>query len=106
MDGLVVPTDGRSADVSRLSVTSYGLSIIRALGEQRAKIPLSNFNRVQAALRDAGFNIRSERGKPSRLGSPPAPRVSASLISFVVNSRMDLSPMKGPDRMSAFESGP
>ncbi|RDE11961.1 MAG: hypothetical protein C4K47_09020 [Candidatus Thorarchaeota archaeon] len=94
IDRLSVPTDGHFADISRLIVTSYGHSIVRALGEQRMRIPLMDFEKVLAALRDSGFSIKSDRGKPGRFRLPVAPKVSGSLISFVVESSLDLLPSR------------
>jgi hypothetical protein len=78
-------------------VTCYGHSVVRALGEERVRLPLAEFEKVDHALREAGFSIKSERGKPGRFRPPTGPKVSASLISFVVENRLDVFPMKSPN---------
>jgi hypothetical protein len=103
MDRLVVPCDGHIVDIGRLVVTSYGHSVVRALGEQRVKVPLADFEKVEDALKDAGFSIKSESGKPGRVRFPTSPRVSDSLIGFVVENSLDTSPMKPPNGMTALE---
>lgn len=100
IEKLCLPTDGRIADITGLILTSYGHSIVRALKERRARLPLDEFEKVESALREAGLNVRTEQVKSSRFRSLARPRVSASLTSFVLESSLDLSRMKAADRIN------
>jgi hypothetical protein len=88
MDSVVVPLDRGQADISELKLTSYGHSLLSALGEERSRIPVTDLDRVACALADAGFRLRSqERSVTGNRGAKP--RVTQSFFDFVLVDRLD-----------------
>jgi len=88
MESVVIPLDRGQADISDLKLTSYGHSVLSALGEGRSRIPVADLDRVAHALADAGFRLKT-RERRGIGGSGAKSRVTRSLFDFVLVDRLD-----------------
>jgi len=101
---LSVPLDGRFADIGGLLLTSYGHSLVMAFGVQKTRLPVTDFEKIRESLVDAGFNIRIEHVKTARFRPQNRPKVSASLVGFIIEDRSDMLPMAPTSAVTLPES--
>jgi len=103
---LSVPIDGHFAEIGGLLLTSYGHSLVMAFGGRKTRLPITDFEKIQRSLADAGFNIRTEHVKTAKFRPPNRPKISASLVRFIIEDRLDLFPMTRTSATSSRKSCP